>query len=186
MSPLVFVAVTTILKPAGAPRYGTMPVEGLGRGVELQPRGQRRPVRKIGAVGQGLAVASVKVFDARAKFTASPSCQVCVGVCALTTRPCAARLTVNFRLSQQQEPLTRRTAMVSVPAEFPVCKLKLRQVGGVDSERIGGRVGEHVGTVLLSRKLSLAAPPGSGVVERAFSDRLAGQRIAGDEQRREL
>ena len=30
--------------------------EGLGRGVELQPRRQCRPVRKIGAVGQRLAL----------------------------------------------------------------------------------------------------------------------------------
>ena len=74
--------------------------------------------------------------------------------------------------------------MVSVPAELPACKLKLRQVGGVDSERIGGRVGEHVGAV--EQKTVVGRTAGSGVVELVFSDRLAGQRIAGDEERREL
>ena len=154
------------------------------RSVELQPGRQRRPVREIRSVGQRLALGVSEGVRRQRK------------VYRLSLLPRLGR-----RLRADDRALCHKIDG-KFPPIYPIravegahgngvgsgqatgLQAQVREIGGADGDRIGGRVRERVGAV--DQKTVISCTTGSDVVELVFSDGLAGQGIAGDEQRREL
>jgi hypothetical protein len=155
--------------------------KSLGRGIKLQPRRQCRSVGKRHLVGQSLVLRIGESIGRQRKIDRLSLLP------RLARRLRADDWSLRYDINGEFPPIAPIGAVEGTDGDSVDSTAGAglqshgREVGGIDGDGIRRGVGEDIGAIDQKSVISCTASP--GLVELIFRDRLASQRIAGDEQR---